>query len=95
MKTETEAKKKRGEEFVQIHATIVETFRQRVYITVPAEEAEDIASATERIEQVCNDDEVDITETCDDLTREVEDVVVVKVAPPRSKADDMDTKGGK
>ncbi len=87
-KSETTA---RGDGFVEIHATVIETFKKRVSLVVPAEEAADEVSAAERIERACNDGKFDATENCDDFSREIADVTIEAVGGD----DNANTEGGK
>ena len=90
METKSETKA-RGGGFVEIHATVIETFKKRVSIVVPAEEAADEESAAERMERACNDSELDATENCDDFSREIADVTIEAVGDD----DNVNMKGGK
>ena len=78
METKSETKA-RGDGFVAIYATVIETFKKRVSIVVPAEEASDEESAAERMERACNDGELEATEDCDDFSREIADVTITQI----------------
>lgn len=78
METKSETKA-RGDGFVAIYATVIEIFKKRVSIVVPAEEAADEESAAERMERACNDGELEATEDCDDFSREIADVTITQI----------------
>ena len=78
METKSETKA-RGDGFVAIYATVIEIFKKRVSIVVPAEEAADEESAAERMERACNDSELEATEDCDDFSREIADVTITQI----------------
>jgi len=78
METESETKARSGG-FVAIYATVIETFKKRVSIVVPAEEASDEECAVERMERACNDSELEATEDCDDFSREIADVTITQI----------------
>ena len=78
METKSETKA-RGDGFVAIYATVIEIFKKRVSIVVPAKEAADEESAAERMERACNDGELEATEDCDDFSREIADVTITQI----------------